>query len=98
MAVCLKTLGTSERRHLLVFDQRGRLLYNDLHTDQVDAIARYGDVVYLQSAYGITRLDAQKGDRTSIACITEQKSMLAVSGEEILLCSPQKAVYLKFDS
>ena len=27
----------------------------------------------------------------------EQKQMLAVSKDEILLCSPQKAVYMKFD-
>ena len=98
IAVCLKKLGTSEKKHLLVFDRNGHVLYNGQHSDQVDAIARFDDTVYLQSAYGIAKLDAQNGTGLVIECITEQKRMLAVSDDEILLCSPQKAVYINFDS
>lgn len=97
-AICLKTLGASEKKHILLFDRQGALTYNGYASQQVNAIAHHASTVYLQTAYGVTRLDTQTGSTSFITCQTEQKQMLAVSAKEILLCSHQQAVYMNFES
>ena len=98
VAVSLKAIGTASERSLLVFDKQGNLIYRETGSRQVDAISRYENVVYLQTAQGIVRLDAESGVLDEQLCQTDQRNMLAVSGSELLLCSPQKAVYIKFQS
>ena len=98
IAVALKTLGTSEKKHILVFDKRGELICNENAPKQVDAMVRQGDTVYLQTAYSVIKLDVNTRKFTERICQTAQRKILAVSESEILLCSPQKAVYLNFDS
>lgn len=96
-AVCLKTLGTSEKKAVLVFDKRGSTIYSGSAARQIDRMARYDNVIYLQTAYGVLRLDANRGSYKEELCNTEQKHMLAVGDREFLLCSPQKATYMSFD-
>jgi hypothetical protein len=80
----------------LVFDHRGDLIYTGRSPKQVDALVRYENTVYLQTAYSVIRLDVKSKSFSEWSCQTEQKKMLAVSANEILLCSPQKAVYMTF--
>ncbi len=96
-AIVLKTLGTSERRHVLVFDKKGNSVYNGSAAKQVEGVARYGNAVYLKTAYGILRLDAKRASYRELLCNTEQRYLLAVNGNEFLLCSPQKAEYMSFE-
>ncbi|MBQ9761235.1 MAG: hypothetical protein IJW16_07790 [Clostridia bacterium] len=96
-AVVLKTAGTSEKKQTLVLDSRGNVMYNGQATKQIDAVSRYDSTVYLQTAYGILRLDADSGSYEEQLCNTEQKYLLAVNDDEFLLCSPKKATYMSFD-
>ena len=96
IAVCLQTLGTPEKKDLLIFDERGELIHRTRASDQVDALARFEDTVYVQTSEGIDLLNAEDGSTAHIACNTDQRTTLAVSENEILLCSHQKAVYMKF--
>ena len=96
IAVCLKTLGRAERRTVVVLDGQGALLSRVMADEPVDALARYESTVFIQGASGVTALHAKTGERSFVACVTDQKTVLAVGLNEILLCSPQKAVYLNF--
>ena len=97
IAVCLGTLGGTERKKILVLSERGEFVYQGNAALQVDAIARSQNAVYLQTASGLLRLDLTNGAYTEKRCNTEQKTLLAVSDTEAMLCSPQKAVYYTFD-
>lgn len=97
LTVCLKTSGTSEKKHILAFDKQGILTYDGLVSRQVERIDRYENMIYLQTAYGVLRLNANNGALTEILCQTEQRFLLAVNKTEFLLCSPQRAVYMNFD-
>ena len=96
-AVCLKSLGTSERRSVIVFDKRGSTVYKGSADRQIDSMARYDDIIYLQTAYGVMRLDAKRGSYREELCNTEQTYLLAVGNKEFLLCSSKKATYMSFD-
>ena len=97
LAIALKTIGTSERKQVLVLDKRGSTVYHGEAERQIDALSRHGDSVYLLTAYGVLRLDASGGDYDEMICNTEQKYLLAVSEDEFLLCSPKRAEYKSFD-
>lgn len=97
IAVCLGTLGGTERKQTLVLNERGETVYHGDAPAQIDALVRSENVVYLQTSSGILRLDLTNGTYTEKRCHTEQRTLLAVSDTEALLCSPQKAVYYHFD-
>lgn len=97
LSVCLKSLDLSEKNSLIIFDKNGKLLYNEEVPDSASQIARYGDTVFLLCADGVARI--RTGDKTGagfLSCQTEKRKLLAVGDDEILLCSPQKAVYLSY--
>ena len=45
---------------------------------------------------GVSRLDISSGQIDFEEYATDGKKLLALNGKEILLCSPQKAVYITF--
>lgn len=97
IAVCLQTLGSAERKDLLIFDRQGKLICRTKASEQVDGLTRYGNSVYIRTAMGIDLLEARSGQTLHLSCNTDQRTVLAVSENEILLCSHQKAVYMKFN-
>jgi hypothetical protein len=97
IAVCLQTLGSAERKDLLIFDRQGKLICRSKASEQVDGLTRYGNSVYIRTAMGIDLLEARSGQTLHLSCNTDQRTVLAVSENEILLCSHQKAVYMKFN-
>ncbi len=94
--VSLNQIGTSDKKQLLIFDKQGVPIYQETGIRQVESIARYQNTVYLHTAYGILYLNAESGESKEQAYEMELKKMLAISGSELLVCSPQKAIYIKF--
>ena len=72
-------------------------MYNDVVPEAAEEISRRGEGVFLLTAKGISRLDLQSGDTVTHVCHTDQRTLLAMEEDEILLCSPQKAEYIRFD-
>ncbi len=98
IAVLLKPKAISEKNILIVFDKDGKMLYNKAVTETVEQISRSGQTVYLLSAGKIGRLQVKSGELDYLTCHTEQRHILALDENEVLLCSPQKAEYLRFGS
>ena len=98
IAVCLSSNDVSEKKQLIVFDKNGKLLYNKDADMTVNAIARCRDIVYLLGNGELGRLDVERDRLTKLSANTEKRCLLAVSQTDALLCSPQKAEYIRFGS
>lgn len=95
-AVALRPTPVSQKSEILVFDSQGRSIYHKTLDGTVLELDRVEDTVYLMTRTGITRLNANTGETVHHACHTARKSVLAVSAGEALLCSAQKADYIRF--
>lgn len=98
IAICLSPTVISEKNHIIVFDKNGKMLYNERASEAIEDIARCGETVYLLSTGKVYSLNVKSGEATSFSCNTDQRKLLAVSEREALLCSPQKAEYVRFAS
>ena len=96
-AFCLRSSAISEKNHVIVFDKNGKMLYNDVVTDVAEEICRRGDGMFLLTSTGISRLDLRNKTFEQYTVHTDQRRLLAVDENEVLLCSPQKAEYIRFD-
>ena len=97
-SVVLRDTPISQKNQVIVFDKHGDLLYNKEVTETVTQIAKCENGVFLVYHGGIDRLDLKTERITKCERITEGRRILAVQEDEILLCSPQKAEYLRFAS
>ena len=97
-AFCLRSSAISQKNYVIVFDKSGKMLYNDVVTDKAEEVCRQGDGVFFLTSVGISRLDLHHGTIERYTVHTDQRSLLAVDENEVLLCSPQKAEYIRFDS
>ena len=95
VCVCLKPSGSTADGVAWIFDVNGKLLRQSALPEQVSQVAKCGNRVYFLTAGGIRCLDAKGNKDFLIPCITGQKVLLAVSENEVLLCSPQKAYYIR---
>ena len=71
-------------------------MYNKEETGRIAQIARVGNALYLMKSESLERLSIPSGARTQVACVTEQRRILAVNEENVLLCSSKKAEYVRF--
>lgn len=95
-AVCLRSSAISEKNHVIVFDKSGKMLYNGDVTDTVTQITRSGNSVYWVTANRIDLLELSSGEVVaSWQMNTDRKTVLAVDEDEFLLCSRQKAEYIR---
>lgn len=95
-AVCLKKSAISEKNIIIIFDKSGKIVYNDVTDQKVDQLAYQEGVLFWTDYNGVTRIDLRSGETDFVGCATDGKKMLAVDDKEVLLCSPQKAVYITF--
>ena len=95
VCVCLKNAGSIAEDVAWIFDVNGKLLRQFALPDRVSQVAKCGNLVYLMTADGIRCLDTKGNRDFLISCVTEKKVLLAVSEKEVLLCSPQKADYIR---
>ncbi|MBQ7347894.1 MAG: hypothetical protein IJW55_08045 [Clostridia bacterium] len=96
--VCLRSSVISEKIHIIVFDKSGKMLYNESTAEPIEELSRFKDSLFLLTQNGITRLNIQNGSLTSIFCTTENRHILAIDENEVLLCSPQKAEYIHIEN
>ena len=96
VAVCLKKTEISEKNIIIIFDKSGKIVYNDVVPQSVDQIAYRSGVLFFADHGGVSRLDIQSGQVDFEEYVTDGKVLLAINEREILLCSPQKAVYITF--
>ncbi len=98
VALCLKPDTAAEKNRIIVFDKDGKMLYNEAEEETLCDLAYKGESIFFLSATAVHRIDLKSGEQASKDYHTEQKKILAIDGEELLVCSPQKAEYLHFGS
>lgn len=98
VSLCLHSAENLEKNVLIVFDKSGKMLYNENISGEVRQIARSGNAVYWMSDNGVYRLNLKKRDLAFLACNVSQRMLLAPDETVALICSPQKAEYINFDS
>jgi len=96
--VTLKKNIVSEKNIVIVFDKNGKMVYNENTVGYLEQISRTGGSVFWTTADGIWRLNLKNGETQMIETVTDQRVILAVSEDEVLSCSPQKATYIAFQS
>ena len=72
------------------------MLYNEVVTETVESTAICQGAVFFKQTDGILRIRTSDGEKSKTKCVTDQRVMLAVDNTRVLLCSPQKAVYVRF--
>ncbi len=97
-AICLQETEISEQNRIIVFDKDGEMLYNEDVPVKVQEISRSEKTVYLKCLGSIRRLYVSDGSVSEVFCHTEQRRILAVNETEVLLCTPQKAEYIRYGS
>lgn len=98
VAVTLKKNTVSEKNIVIVFDKNGKMVYNESIEGNIDQLSRSGTSVFWTTADGICRLSLKNSTVQTIDSVTDQRVILAISENEVLSCSPQKASYLEFSS
>lgn len=96
--VVLRPTPISQRSDVLVFDRNGRTICRKTLDESAAQVDRVGDSVYLLTRSGIVSLNASSGKTQHYACVTERRSILAVDVGDVLLCSAQKAEYIRFSN
>ena len=98
VSVCLTSNAFFEGNSIIVFDKSGKMLYNEDVSANAQQIARSGNSLYWLSEDGIHRLNLKNKEISFSECDVSKKKLLAPSETEALICSPQKAEYINFDS
>ncbi len=96
VAICLKKSAISEKNMIIIFDKSGKIVYNDVVPQSVNSLAYREGVLFWTNFSGVSRLELSSGQIDFEEYTTDGKVLLAVNDKEILLCSPQKAVYITF--
>lgn len=96
VSVCLKKSEISQKNIVIVFDKSGKIVYNDNITEEIGQIARCGNAVFWLTKTGIGRVEVASGTVSFERFDTTDRVLLAVSEEEAMCCSAQKAVYVSF--
>ena len=79
---------------VLVFDKKGKLVYNgNVHSDvqQLDVCDGY---VFIKNVSGVMRVSVKNGESEMLEC--QNGKMLVYDSSTALVCAEAKAVYLKF--
>jgi hypothetical protein len=93
--VALKSQKANAETELLVLDANGDAVGRWQTLSMPLSVDRVGNVVFYKTQNGIVRLDTKSGDHWMYECNTEHRTLLAVNESEVLLCSPQKADYIR---
>ena len=97
ISLCLPT-GEKSKKMIIVFDKTGKMLYNENISGEVRQFSRSGNSLYWFSDKGVHRLNLKDEKISYWKCDPFNKKLLASSETEALICSPQKAEYINFNS
>lgn len=95
VAISLRSSVMSADDRVILFDEDGRVLYDQTFSEGITQIARSGNTAYLLSANGVRAVNGQNGRTSFSAMATDQQILLAVNESEILLCNSKRASYIK---
>ena len=96
LAVCLAGDSKLIPNQLLVFDKSGRQLYKASGMRAFTDLSRSGKWLYCLSEGLVERLNLSGNRWDSMPLAAGQNKLLAISGEEFLLCAPEKAKTILF--
>ena len=96
VAICLKKSAISEKNIIIIFDKSGKIVYNDVIPQSISSLAYREGVLFMTDYNGVSRLELDSGRMDFREYATDGRVLLAVNEREVLLCSPQKAVYITF--
>lgn len=96
LVLYLRATSLSEESRLVAFDGNGRLLYNERTDEEILQLAAVGDFLFYTTPSSVVRKNLKNGAADVFATDANQKQLLAVEHNVVLLCSRQKAVYIKF--
>lgn len=96
VAICLKKTAISEKNIIIIFDKSGKIVYNDVIQQSILSLAYREGVLFWTDYSGVSQLNLESGELAFVEYAADGKKLLAVNDKEILLCSPQKAVYITF--
>lgn len=94
----LQKSGTDLQNPVIAFNEDGELIHEGFADQTVQSVVLCGKSVLFVHSDGITKRNCSNGEENFLTCETEGRVLLALKDGRILLCSPQKAVYYKFES
>lgn len=97
IALSAKVSAVSAESTVLVFDRDGNVSYRAETTEKIGQVLLSERSVFWKTPNGVSRLRLPGGSVSAVSCVTDGRVLLAVSDDEVLCCSPQKAVYVGFD-
>jgi len=92
----LKKSEISEKNIIIIFDKSGKIVYNDVVPQNLIGLAYREKTLFMTDYNGVSRLDLDSKQIDFEEYQTDGKVLLALNEREVLLCSPQKAVYITF--
>lgn len=95
-AVALKPTPVSQKSDVMVMDASGQLTRSTTLDVAVTSLDLSGDSVYFLTRGGVICMDVDSGKTQLHACNTDRKTLLAVDETTAILCSAQKADYIRF--
>ena len=85
---------SGDRNTLLVFDKKGKLIYNDTVLSYVEQLSLSSGYAFIKNAEGVMRVDLSDSKYEQLE--SQDGKMLIYDGKTALVCAEAKAVYLKF--
>ncbi len=85
---------SGDRNTLLVFDKKGKLIYNDTVLSYVEQLSLSSGYAFIKNAEGVMRVDLSDSSYEQLE--SQDGKMLIYDGKTALVCAEAKAVYLKF--
>ncbi|MBQ9131281.1 MAG: hypothetical protein IJX62_02250 [Clostridia bacterium] len=95
VSICLRNTEIAEKNDVWIFDGNGKQVYQGSVPETISQIAKSGNTVYLASDAGLWSIHLKTGGQDFSPHNTDKKILLAVNENEFLLCSPQKAEYIR---
>ncbi len=95
LAIALEHSELLPNDSLLLFDKHGKQLFEMELSVRAEQLALYEESVFVLHPEGIVCYTAKGSAAGAWQGMTDGKKMLAIAEDEILLCSPQKATYLR---
>lgn len=81
---------------LLVFDENGDLIYEDVISGGIADIEYIEGYVFINHNDSVTRIDIQSGSETTHLTFEKGSGIIVYDADNILLCCQTKAKYIKF--
>jgi len=97
-AFCLEKDPLSNQKQIIVFDKRGKMLYNEVVEDRVVWVAVADETLFYFTSEEICRTSLSGGEVKRMTYALGERKAFAMDKNELLICSPQKAEYLRFEN